>query len=148
MTRASGLFSLASKAFVLPKAQTQYLRAPPPRPRTRKEMKNVGRKGVKKQFWLTKEEAAGLEKNAKATGLTQVSLIRMLLAGYRPPEAPGREFYQDMNKLIDESAFLERLSRRAPDQVTRSVLADESMKIRALRLGLIKKYLSPDGGDK
>ena len=44
------------------------------------------RKGIKKQFWLSKEEADDLRSKAESTCLTEAALFRMLLKGYHPKE--------------------------------------------------------------
>ena len=55
----------------------------------------MGEKRIKKQFWLSEEQAADLVEKARITRLKEVTLIRLLLDGYRPKEAPGMTFYYD-----------------------------------------------------
>jgi len=51
-------------------------------------------KRIKKQFWLTEEQAEDLRRKAGQAHVSEVMLIRMLLDGYHPPEAPGIEFFE------------------------------------------------------
>ena len=54
---------------------------------------------IKKQIWLNREEAQQLQKKAKKACLTEAALIRQLLSGYEPREAPGDEFYKFNREL-------------------------------------------------
>ena len=54
---------------------------------------------IKKQIWLTREEAQQLQKKAKQACLTEAALIRQLLSGYEPREAPRDEFYKFNREL-------------------------------------------------
>ena len=51
---------------------------------------------IKKQIWMTKTEAQDLQKKAKKACMTEARLMRMLLEGYNPPEAPDERFYSAM----------------------------------------------------
>lgn len=54
---------------------------------------------IKKQIWLNREEAQQLQKKAKKACLTEAALIRQLLSGYEPREAPRDEFYKFNREL-------------------------------------------------
>lgn len=99
-------------------------------------------KRIKKQFWLTEEQAEDLRRKAGQAHVSEVMLIRMLLDGYHPPEAPGIEFFECMNRLTDQSEKLEKLSKRVQDLQTRNILFDESVELSELRINLIRKYLT------
>lgn len=57
---------------------------------------------IKKQIWLNREEAQSLKKKSKKACLTEAALIRLLLNGYEPREAPGEEmivFTREISRL-------------------------------------------------
>lgn len=54
---------------------------------------------IKKQIWLNREEVQQLQKKAKKASLTEAALIRQLLSGYEPREAPGDEFHKFNREL-------------------------------------------------
>lgn len=43
---------------------------------------------VKKQFWLSRDEAQELQKKAKRTCLSEAALFRLLVRGFEPKEKP------------------------------------------------------------
>lgn len=45
---------------------------------------------VKKQFWFSKVEAQDLQKKAKKTCLSEAALVRLLVRGYEPKDAPTK----------------------------------------------------------
>ena len=47
---------------------------------------------IKKQFWLSRDEAQDLQKKAKKTCLSEAALVRLLLRGYEPKEKPDDRF--------------------------------------------------------
>lgn len=68
---------------------------------------------IKKQFWLTKEEAQNLQKKAKKACLHESTLIRKLIAGYEPKETPKEEFYDVINEIRKISDSIEMIAYRA-----------------------------------
>ena len=52
---------------------------------------------VKKQFWLSRDEAQELQKKAKRTCLSEAALFRLLVRDFEPKEKP------DMQKLNAEA---------------------------------------------
>ena len=57
---------------------------------------------VKKQFWLSREEAEALQKNAERTCLTEAAFVRLLIKGFMPKERPDEQFYKEMKQLWGE----------------------------------------------
>lgn len=51
---------------------------------------------VKKQFWLSRDEAQELQKKAKRTCLSEAALFRLLVRGFEPKEKPDDRFYDVM----------------------------------------------------
>ena len=70
-------------------------------------------KTVKKNFWLSPEENKLMIERAKRAGLTQSSLIRMLLRGFVPKDQPSQKLLKavmdqinlinQMDRLVDEA---------------------------------------------
>ncbi len=102
----------------------------------------MGRKGVKKQFWLSREQAEDLRQKAACTCLTESALIRMLLSGYHPPEAPGEDFYKSINKLIEAAEKMYTLAEMDMDSAVRKDLMDISLDLKRLSLEMRRRYLT------
>lgn len=101
-------------------------------------------KRVKKQFWLSEEQAAYLAKVAKITKLNEVTIIRMLLDGYHPKEAPGIAFYYDTNRMINAAEHLAEAAKSSRDPEVREALLKECQGLKDLRLELLKRYVYLD----
>ncbi len=101
----------------------------------------MGRNGIKKQFWLTKEQADYLEVSARKACIPEVQLIRLLLKGYQPPPAPDKEFYDQMDALLKASGELAAVSRNA-DPESAEVIRNEAFALKEMRLALVRKYLA------
>lgn len=54
---------------------------------------------IKKQFWLSPQEAKELKRKAKLCGITETAVIRVLLRGYEPREKTDSRFYETMRNL-------------------------------------------------
>ena len=54
---------------------------------------------VKKQFWLSRDEAQELQKKAKRTCLSEAALFRLLVRDFEPKEKPDERFYEAMRQL-------------------------------------------------
>ena len=67
---------------------------------------------IKKQIWLNREEAQQLQKKSKKACLTEAALIRQLLSGYEPREAPGDEFYKFNRELSHIGNNLNQIAKR------------------------------------
>jgi len=104
----------------------------------------MGEKRIKKQFWLTEEQAADLAKKARLTKLKEVTLIRMLLDGYRPREAPGMAFFYDTNRMITAAEHLAEAARTQTDPEVKEALLRECNGLKELRFRLMQEYLSLD----
>lgn len=100
------------------------------------------RKGVKKQFWMSRDQAEDLRQKAACTCLTESALIRMLLNGYHPPEAPGEDFYKSINVLIETAGKMNTLAEKEMDHVVRKELLDNSLDLKRLSLEIRRRYLT------
>ena len=101
----------------------------------------MGEKRIKKQFWLTEKQAELLKEKAKVARMSEVSLIRMLIEGYQPSAAPGKEFYDHLNLLARQVDKLERISQRERDPEIRKIILQESEYMKQFRLALFKRYV-------
>ena len=54
---------------------------------------------IKKQFWLSPQDARELKRKAELCGITETAVIRILLHGYEPKEKPDARFYEAMRQL-------------------------------------------------
>lgn len=68
---------------------------------------------IKKQFWLTEEEARSLKQKAITGGITETAVIRILLQGYEPREKPDERFYAVMRELSAIGNNIHQLSTKA-----------------------------------
>lgn len=100
-------------------------------------------KTVKIQFRLTEEEAARLKENVKKTKLTMSTIIRMLLSGYEPREAPNMRFYNDLNRLYDEVCKMQLSAEVIKDPELKRILNDTSNNIEEIMMEIRRKYMLP-----
>ena len=71
------------------------------------------RKGIKKQFWLSKTEAAELKRKSQCTCLSEVAVIRYLIMGYEPRQKPDKHFYEAMRELSAIGNNINQLAAKA-----------------------------------
>ena len=82
---------------------------------------------IKKQFWLSPQDARELKRKAKLCGITETAVIRILLHGYEPKEKPDARFYEAMRQLSAIGNNINQLARKANagfasrDEVTRAL---------------------------
>ena len=101
----------------------------------------MGRNGIKKQFWLKKEEADELAWKAGKACLTEVGLIRMLITGYHPPAVPGDEFYESLNRIVEAAENLKLASEFINDPDAVSTYQDAAMNLKELSLKIQQRFL-------
>ncbi len=70
-------------------------------------------KRIKKQFWLSPEDAKELKRKAELAGLTETAVIRILIKGYEPREKPDRRFYDAMRNLSAIGNNINQLAAKA-----------------------------------
>ena len=68
---------------------------------------------VKKQFWLSRDEAQELQKKAKRTCLSEAALFRLLVRGFEPKEKPDARFYEAMRQLSAIGNNINQLALKA-----------------------------------
>lgn len=67
-------------------------------------------KKIKKHFWLSEEDNQLLLERAKRAGLTQSTLIRMLLKGLVPKDKPSEKL---LSAMMEQIALLNQLTALA-----------------------------------
>lgn len=92
-----------------------------------------------------------LTEKAKLASMYEARLVRLLISGYHPPEAPGKEFHEDMNNLLGVAENLYTLSEHIARKNLReqsedldeviSIMRTASRDIRTLRMQLLEKCL-------
>jgi len=103
-------------------------------------------KNVKKQVWMSPEEAADLADKARRCGMSEAALVRMLLSGFEPKEMPGPESYQAMGQLTAVGNNLNQLAVRAYslDFIDTPMLIREIDKLNQFYLMIERKFLLPE----
>ncbi len=71
------------------------------------------KKRIKKQFWLSPEDAAELKRKAQVCGLTETAAIRILIRGFIPREQPDAKFYEVMRELSAICNNINQLAAKA-----------------------------------
>ena len=103
-------------------------------------------KTVKKQFWMSPEEAADLADKAKSCGISEAAVVRLLLSGFQPREKPGDEFYREMRNLSAIGNNLNQLLIRAHTLrfIDTPMLIREIDKLNQFQLKIERKFLLPE----
>ena len=70
-------------------------------------------KRIKKQFWLSPEDAEELKRKAEIARLTETAVVRLLIRGYEPREKPDGRFYEVMRSLSAIGNNINQLSAKA-----------------------------------
>lgn len=101
---------------------------------------------IKKQFWLSREEAEALKRNAEKTCLTETALVRLLITGFEPREKPDTAFHQDMNQLSAIGNNLNQIAVKlnSRGEIDVDTLNNEIGELKAFRIAIMKKYLEAE----
>ena len=70
-------------------------------------------RGVKKQFWFSRDEDYLLKLKSSKAGLTESDYIRNLVVGYEPREKPDDRFYNELKILRGLSNNLNQVAKKA-----------------------------------
>lgn len=106
------------------------------------------KKSVRKEFVLTPTEAQELKEKAQGACMAEARLLRMLIAGYHPPEKPDDDFYEAMNQVAEMAERIESFSLFLSDPALRELLEKEAEKWRDFQLAIEKRYLMPERSDE
>lgn len=99
-------------------------------------------RNVKKQIWLSEEEAKDFREKSRKVRINESHLFRLLLSGYHPPEAPPKEFYDDMNAILDVAEKFYALAERTRDPEMKELLKTAYSELREFRMKIQEKYLT------
>ncbi|MBE6719055.1 MAG: plasmid mobilization relaxosome protein MobC [Ruminococcaceae bacterium] len=105
---------------------------------------------IKKNFWFNEKEAATLKMKAEMCCLTEAGLIRMLVMGFKPKEAPPREFYTRVNEINMIGVNLKQLVAKANTLGFTDVdrLKEVINRIDELAFELKRQYVQPERDDE
>ena len=101
----------------------------------------------RREFVMNDFEAADLREKAKKVRMSESGLIRLLISGYQPPEAPGDEFHNDMNELLSVAEAFFSLAEHTTDQEMKELLKTAYAELRVLRIRIQQKYLTGERVD-
>ena len=103
---------------------------------------------IRKEFTLTRKEAEELKKKAKAVCKSEASLVRSLIMGYEPREAPKEEFYDAMEEMRKLSDNVRKLAEAAVHltKEDRQLILGEVSRWHKLQSDIEKKFLAPEEG--
>ena len=94
----------------------------------------------RREFVMNEKEASELSDKAARACMSESQLIRLLIAGYHPPVAPGPEFFDDMDALLKAKSELVAVSKEC-DLETAAIVRAEALALGNLRLKFERKYL-------
>ena len=102
-------------------------------------------RGIKKQVWLSEEEAYLLKLKSEMAGITASDLIRNLIVGYEPREKPPVEFYEAIKQLRRIGNSLNQIAHKANALgfVDEIYYKKEVEKLNQFILDIKKEYLLP-----
>lgn len=101
----------------------------------------------RREFVMNDKEAAELTSKARGACMPESQLIRYLISGYQPPPHPDKEFFDDMNSLLEASDRLNEAARYVRDSSVRAIIVREAAALRSLRIAIERKYLSTKEAD-
>ena len=104
------------------------------------------RRTVKKQFWLSRDEAQDLAKKAKKTCLTEAALVRLLVRGYEPKERPDERFYDAMRNLSAIGNNINQLAAKAHTLgfIDVPLLKNEAERWHKFQADVERQFLRPE----
>ena len=104
------------------------------------------KRSIKKQIWLSRDEAEMLKKKAKKACLSEAGLMRFLLKGFEPKEKPDEEFYFEMSRIGELAESIESLSRMADrdNEVQMNLLREEVERWHRFQAAIESRFLTPD----
>ena len=104
---------------------------------------------IKKQFWLSPQDARELKRKAKLCGITETAVIRILLHGYEPKEKPDARFYEAMRQLSAIGNNINQLAAKANTLgfVDAPQLKKEAERWHKFQADVERTFLRPDKSD-
>lgn len=105
---------------------------------------------IKKQFWVSPLEDAGIKTKAKRACMTESSLIRALLNGYKPKEKPDDRFYEAMRQLSGIANNINQLAAKAHSLgfIDAQKLDKEVIRWHQFQADIERQFLKPEDDRK
>ena len=103
-------------------------------------------KRIKKQFWLSPEDAAELKRKAQLCGLTETAAMRILIRGFIPCEKPDQRFYDAMREMYAIGRNIDQLAVKANALgfVDAPMLREEVSRWQRFQADIERCFLRPD----
>lgn len=103
-------------------------------------------KKIKKQFWLSEKENADFMEKVKLSGLSQSTVLRILIKGYEPREKPDDRFYDLMRQFYAIGNNLNQIAAKANSLgfADAKCLKEQIIKLNRFQNEIEKKYLRPE----
>lgn len=100
---------------------------------------------IKKQFWLSPQEAKELKRKAELAGLTETAVVRLLIRGYDPREKPDGRFYEAMRNLSAIGNNINQLAMKAHTLgfVDALMLKEEALRWHRFQADIEAEFLRP-----
>ena len=105
---------------------------------------------IKKQIWVSREEDEELKHKAKSTCLSEASLIRALIRGYKPKEKPDDRFYEALRQLSSIANNLNQLAAKAHSLgfIDAQKLDEEVIRWHQFQADIERSFLRPEDDRK
>lgn len=102
-------------------------------------------KRIKKQFWLSEQDADELKRKAALVGITETAVIRILLRGFEPREKPDSRFYEAIREMYAIGNNLNQLAVKANRMgfVDASMLKEEIDRLAKFQLNIERTFCAP-----
>lgn len=103
-------------------------------------------RNIKKQIWLSNDEAACLKLNSERTCLREAEYIRMLLRDRVPKEKPDEEFYElmsDLSRISDQIDIL-LYKLKQTDSYSAILMQEEIHRWHQFQLAIEERFLAPE----
>ena len=101
-------------------------------------------KDIKKQVWMSKEEAEQLKESAAAACMSEANFIRMLISGYAPRPAPDDRFFEAMELMKEMGDKIEQLGVGVSDAELATRIEHEAEKWHIFQHAIEQRYLLPE----
>lgn len=101
-------------------------------------------KDIKKQVWMSKEEAEQLKESAAAACMSEANFIRMLISGYAPRPAPDDRFFEAMELMKEMGDKIEQLGVGVGDAALAARIEHEAEKWHIFQHAMEQRYLLPE----
>ena len=98
---------------------------------------------IKKQFWLSREEAKDLADKARRTCLTEAALLRLLIKGTKLKEQPDDRFFKAMEEMSRIGSRINQIAIKANAYgfIDAPMLYKEIDRLNAFQLKIEQEFL-------